>query len=105
MSNDTLFIIIAHALALITFVPIFCAIIWGIFQVIRFSSIVSDLHATASKKPYAHIFAMANFFDERVLDQREKQLRAEGMKILSRIMLLFMICGPVIAGLVILTSD
>ncbi|MEM8952323.1 MAG: hypothetical protein AAGA21_24560 [Pseudomonadota bacterium] len=105
MSTDVLITIIAHALALMTFVPVFCAIIWGMFQVIRFNSIVLEIHATVSKKPYANLSAMANFFDDRVLDQREKRLRAEGMTILSRIMLLFMIGGPLIAGLVILTSN
>lgn len=80
------------------------AIVWMMYQIVKFMLIVMKIHSSASKKPHGHIFALANFFDERILDEDEKRLRGEGFEILNKVFITAFISSIVLISMVMLTS-
>ena len=97
-------IFILQALFLTLMIALVFAVFWMMFQAAKFLMIVLEIHSTASKKPHGHIFALANFFDARILDDKEKKLRDEGFLILNRIMIVAFIFSAILVTMVLFTS-
>lgn len=97
---ETLVTLFLQAIFLAIMIAGVFSVIWMMFQVVKFINIAMRIHSGASKRPYGHVLPLANFLDSKVLNEEEKALRSEGLKILIKlapVVFLFFIFVAIIA--------